>query len=342
MQTLLKNTQAYGLLKRESEEGKLGHAYLLLLSDTRNLRAALKTFAKLFFKPDCQDERAFSRVCALIDEENFSDCLFFPSEDKKLTVEDAVKIQEESTLNPVESQKKVFVLGDFADANVQTQNKLLKLLEEPPENVVFLLGATTIFPLLPTVLSRVKKLEIQPFSIEEVAEVLRRTYGDRFDENTISLCAAASSGSVGEGQNIIEGGHYKALAENAFALALTPESRLPLLIKQIGETKQQKELLTLLRILFRDALLWKTSEKRKNSANLTQNSAKTAVFRENLLLKSERENIAKTADFYSLHALLYAQEALSEAEKQVKFNAVFPQCLELCIANIRAKNKQDL
>ena len=342
MQTLLKNTQAYGLLKRESEEGKLGHAYLLLLSDTRNIRAALKTFAKLFFKPDCQDERAFSRVCALIDEENFSDCLFFPSEDKKLTVEDAVKIQEESTLNPVESQKKVFVLGDFADANVQTQNKLLKLLEEPPENVVFLLGATTIFPLLPTVLSRVKKLEIQPFSIEEVAAVLRRTYGDRFDENTISLCAAASSGSVGEGQNIIEGGHYKTLAENAFALALTPESRLPSLIKQIGETKQQKELLTLLRILFRDALLWKTSEKRKNSANLTQNSSKTAVFRENLLLKSERENIAKTADFYSLHALLYAQEALSEAEKQVKFNAVFPQCLELCIANIRAKNKQDL
>ena len=336
MQTLLKNTQAYRLLKRESEEGKLGHAYLLLLSDTRNLRAALKTFVKLFFEPDCQDNAAFTRVCSLIDEENFSDCLFFPSEDKKLTVEEAVKIQEESTLNPVESQKKVFVLGDFADANVQTQNKLLKLLEEPPENVVFLLGATTVFPLLPTVLSRVKKLEIQPFSMEEVAAVLRRTYNDRFDENTISLCAAASSGSVGEAQNIIEGGHYKALAENAFALALTPEIRLPLLIKQIGETKQQKELLTLLRILFRDALLWKTSKKAQNP------SAISAMFRENLLLKSEAENIAKTADFYSLNALLYAQEALSEAEKQVKFNAVFPQCLELCIANIRAKNKQDL
>ncbi len=332
MQTLFKNTQAYRLLKTESEEDKLGHAYLLLLNDARNLRSALKTFAKLFFEKEFEkNENAFQRVSMLIENENFSDCLFFPSEGKKLTVEDAVKIQEESTLNPVETQKKIFVLGDFAEANVQTQNKLLKLLEEPPKGVVFLLGATTVFPVLPTVLSRVKKLEIQPFDVEEIAKCLLRIYQDRFDKQTISLCAAASSGSLGEAQNIAEGGHYKTLAENAFALALTSDSRLPMLIKQIGESKQQKELLTLLRLIFRDALLLKTSKK-----------TNVKSFQNRLLLKGELENIQKTADFYSTSALLYAQEALSQAEKQVKFNAVFSQCIELCIANIRAKNKQEI
>ena len=207
----------------------------------------------------------------------------------------------------------------------------LKLLEEPPKGVVFLLGATTVFPVLPTVLSRVKKLEIQPFDVEEIANCLLRIYQDRFDEQTISLCAAASSGSLGEAQNIAEGGHYKTLVENAFALALTSDSRLPMLIKQIGESKQQKELLTLLRLIFRDALLLKTSK---------QTNGKS--FQNRLLLKSELENIKKTADFYTIPALLYAQEALSEAEKQVKFNAVFSQCIELCIANIRAKNKQNI
>ncbi len=333
MQTLIRNTQAYRLLQTESAEDKLGHAYLLLLNDVRNLRFALKMFAKLFFQKDFQgNAAAFKRVCDLIDAENFSDCLFFPSEGKKLTVEDAVKILEESTLNPVETQKKVFILGDFAEANVQTQNKLLKLLEEPPKGVIFLLGATTVFPVLPTVLSRTKKLEIQPFQMEEITQCLLRCYQDRFDEQTLALCAAASGGSLGEAQNIAEGGHYQTLVENAFALTLTETSRMPALIKQIGETKRQKELITLLRLIFRDALLLKTSKQK----------AKALTLKNQLFLKGEYEKIEKTAAFYSLPALLYAQEAFSEAEKQVKFNAVFPQCIELCMANIREKNKREI
>ena len=337
MQTLLKNTQAYRLLKTESEEGRLGHAYLLLLNDARNLRSALKTFAKLFLQNEFEENSpAFQRVCNLIDTENFSDCLFFPAEGKKLAVEDAEKILEESTLNPIETQKKIFVLGDFAEANTQTQNKLLKLLEEPPAGVIFLLGATTVFPVLPTVLSRTKKLEIQPFNIEEITQCLARIYQDRFDEQTLSLCAAASGGSLGEAQNIAEGGHYQTLVENAFALALSESSRLPALVKQIGDTKQQKELLSLLRLLFRDALLLKTSMKNKPTNH------PTTSLKRNILLKNELVRIQKMTELYTLPALIYAQEAISEAEKQVKFNAVFPQCIELCIANIRQKNKKEI
>ena len=337
MQTLLKNTQAYRLLKTESEEGRLSHAYLLLFNDARNLRSALKIFAKLFIQQEFIDNPSgFQRVCGLIDNENFSDCLFFPAEGKKLAVEDAEKILEESTLNPIETQKKIFVLGDFAEANMQTQNKLLKLLEEPPKNVVFLLGATSVFPVLPTVLSRTKKLEIQPFHIEEITQCLSRIYADRFDEKTLSLCAAASGGSLGEAQNIAEGGHYQSLVENAFSLVLCENSRLPALVRQIGETKQQKELLTLLRLIFRDALLLKTSAKKSFQ------KTDTTSLKGKILLKNELERIQRTADFYTLPALLYAQEALSEAEKQVKFNAVFSQCIELCIANIRHKNRKEI
>ena len=93
MQTLLENTQAYRLLKMESEEGRLGHAYLLLLNDARNLRSALKTFAKLFLKSEFEENSsAYQRACTLIDAENFSDCLFYPTAGKKLAVEDAEKI----------------------------------------------------------------------------------------------------------------------------------------------------------------------------------------------------------------------------------------------------------
>ena len=326
---LLRNTQAYRLLNKESAGNNCSHAYLLLFDDARNLRSALKEFAKILFQ--CADINEYSedvedkaRIAKLIDEESFADCLFFPAEGKKLAVEDAEKIREESVLSPIEGDRKVFVVGDFSEANTQTQNKLLKMLEEPPQGMVFLLGATTVFPVLPTVLSRTKRLEILPFDIKEVENALHRIYGKKYDSDTLQLCAAASGGVLGEAQNILEGGYYKTLAEGAFSLCLSSEDKLPLAVRAIGETKYKKELLSLLRLIFRDALLIKTEK---------------SECKKSLLLRSEKEKIEKIAEKYTLSALLYAQEAISDAEMQVQFNAVFPQCIELCIANIRQKNK---
>lgn len=328
MQTLLQTTQAHKIVKTESRENQLSHAYLLLFEDGRNLRFALRQFAKILFRCDgdaySEDGENKRRIAKLIDEENFSDCLFYPAEGKKLTVEDAESIREESTLAPIEGDLKVFVLGDFADANTQTQNKLLKLLEEPPKNVVFLLGATTSFSVLTTVLSRTKKLEILPFPLEDVTDCLERIYGDKYDRATLSMCAATSGGVVGSAQSMLEGGHFKTILDQAYSLALTREERLPALVKQIGETKHQKELLSTLRLVFRDGLLLKTQDKKADR---------------NLLLRAEKERSLSVANNYTTRALLYAQQALSDAEKQVKFNATFPQCIEICMAKINKENQ---
>lgn len=324
MQTLLKQTQAYRLVKNEAAAHRSSHAYLLVFSDARNLRFALKSFAKLLLGCADPSTSEATRVSNLIDAEIFSDCLIFPAEGKKLAVDDAEKIREESALSPVEGDKKIFIIGDFAEANVQTQNKLLKLLEEPPKGVIFLLGTTSVFPVLPTVLSRTKRLEIQAFSTEDVESCLARLYGDKHDQKTLSVCAACSDGNVGQAQTMLEGGHYKELLESAFSLCLTPISKLPSAVKSVGETKYKKELLSLLRLIFRDALLLKTQG---------------AKAEKHLLLKSEKERVFLLVNAYTPPALLYAQTAISEAERQVTFNAVFPQCIEICIAKIREKNK---
>ncbi|MBQ8394918.1 MAG: hypothetical protein IJX49_05030 [Clostridia bacterium] len=328
MQTLLQSTQAYKIVKTESRENKLSHAYLLLFDDGRNLRFTLRQFAKILFQCDgdfySAENENKQRIAKLIDSESYADCLFLPAEGKKLTVEDAEKILEESTLCPIEGDLKVFVVGDFSEANIQTQNKLLKLLEEPPKGVVFLLGATSSFAVLTTVLSRTKKLEILSFPLDDVTDCLQRTYGDKYDRATLAMCAATSGGNVGSAQGLLEGGHFKVLLDSAYALALTSMDRLPALVKQIGETKQQKELLSTLRLIFRDGLLLKIQGKRAER---------------NLLLKAEKERSIAVSNTYTERALLYAQEVFSDAEKQVKFNATFPQCIELCMAKIQKENK---
>ncbi|MBO5240013.1 MAG: hypothetical protein J6B56_01145 [Clostridia bacterium] len=332
MQSLLKQTRAYGLIKTEEARGELSHAYLLLLDDARNLRDALKTFVKPFFS--CSEEATpeEKRRSALIDNETFCDCLFFPEIGKKFMVEDAERITEESALKPVEGEKKAFVIADFDSATPAAQNKLLKLLEEPPEGVVFLLGATTAYPVLPTVLSRVKTIEIPPFATEEIKDCLARNYGGRYEMNDYELCAAASNGSLGAAQSTLDSGAYKQLIDEAFSLCLSTSATLPQIVKKVGDTKRKKELLSLLRILYRDALLLKTAEARaagKESRSLAKK----------ISLKSETGRLQTLANTYALSALVFAQEAISKAEKEVTFNAYFPQCLELLIASVQAKGK---
>ncbi len=326
MQTLIKNTQAYRLLQAEAQKGRLSHAYLLLLDDKRNLKNALKTFAKVLFNCANPQNDYQKRISERIDKETFTDCLFFPNHDKKFVVEDAERLTEECMLRPVEGDIKVFVISDFADANVASQNKLLKLLEEPPEGVIFLLGATTAFPVLSTVLSRVSKLDVPPFNEREVAEALARIYADsKYTDNDFSLCAAASGGSLGEAQNTLEGGDYQSLVDEAFALLLCTKEALPTLIKKTGETKSKKELLYLLRVIFRDAMLVK--EVGKNGKHV--------------LLRVENERIRQVAEKFTTSTLLYAQTELSKAELHTFFNATFPQCLELLIAKIFENNAKN-
>ena len=324
MLTLLQNTRAYQLVEGERAKGELSHAYLLHFPDARNLRTALALFAKLFF--NCQDAQTTDaeRIARLIDDEQFSDCLFFPEKDKKFMVEDAERIAEESSLKPVECDEKVFVICNFDDATPAAQNKLLKLLEEPPKGVRFLLGATTIFPVLSTVLSRVKVLEIPAFSTQQVLECLEREYTDEYSASDMELCAAACGGVLGVAQNMLTSGAYKNLVDDAFALAGAKEHQLPLLIKNVGDTKRKKELLSLLRIIWRDALLLKAA-----------NTKQGQKLDKNVFLQTEIQRLTEIANSLSLAALVYAQEAVSKAEREVTFNAYFPQCLQVLIASVR-------
>ena len=307
MQTLLKQTRAYGLIKTEEARGGLSHAYLLLFDDARNLRGALKTFIKPFLS--CAEEKtgAEKRRSDLIDNETFCDCLFFPEDGKKFMVEDAERITEESALKPVEGEKKAFVISGFDFATPAAQNKLLKLLEEPPEGVVFLLGACTAYPVLSTVLSRVKTIEIPPFEKTEIERCLARNYGDRYEMNDYELCAAASGGSLGVAQDMLDSGAYKQMIDEAFSLCLSTSDTLPKIVKKVGESKRKKELLSLLRIVFRDALVLKTAALQTGGASLAQQ----------ISLKLEISRLQAVAKAYSLSALVFAQEAISKAEKEI-------------------------
>ncbi len=307
MRQLAFKTNVYQAIGAAREE-TFSQAVLVVLPDGKYLRQFLKECAKRFF--DAEDG---SRIAELIEKESYSDCLIYPVAEKKLTVELCGEIVEESLLRPVEGDKKLFVLDGFHTAPQLVQNKLLKLLEEPPSGAYFLLGAETEFSILPTVLSRVKKFAISPFSEEDIEAALQRKYSN---EPRIREAAAASGGILSVAESILNGGGEEfTLAEEFLSL-----QNIERLCREIGERKNKKEFFAALKAILRDVLFYSAAQ------------GKYAK------LRSER--IKALAAEYPTGAAISALGLVSEAEKQVQFNANFASCLYALALGVKEEKEK--
>lgn len=197
--SLLRQTAPYRTIKSEKERDSLSHAYLILCADKDNLKNYLKLVAELILCNENEPCRK-CRTCNLISEENYPDVIFYPkpkkNKDKNVVMtEDITNLIEESYYKPIEGEKKIFIIEKAESMNASCQNKLLKTLEEPPENVIIILGATSEYPLLSTVKSRVKKLEIAPFNNDVLYKAIE---SECEDKEKLKEAINCSDGTVGK------------------------------------------------------------------------------------------------------------------------------------------------
>ena len=129
-----------------------------------------------FFKP-CKTCINCQKVQLL----KHSDLKIYPKNNKNIVVEDVKDLIEDVILTPVEGSVKVYIFNNFSSATIQAQNKLLKILEEPPINTYIILNVCNINKVLPTILSRCKKIRLLKLSKEELNLVLNKSSGDESD-----------------------------------------------------------------------------------------------------------------------------------------------------------------
>ncbi len=301
MRTLLRGSTAYKIFSRDAANGTVSHAGMLCFGDGAYLRFALKYFALALFSTD--ESR---REGSLIMGESFSDVKIYPAEGKKPSVSDADDILADSVLRPLEGDKKLYIFTDFDQAMPVVQNKLLKLLEDPPQGVYLLLGATSLAPVLPTILSRVRLLEIPPFPADAVAAALKR----QGSEGDIASLAAASCGGIfGEAEAMLSGGWFSSLLQaardicSADTLARAGEVSL-----KYAEVREKTQLLKLVQRIYFDRL--------------------------KACLSSPCDGDEKLCR----PALLYAVSAVNGALEDVRFNANFSSLLFTLVSRIITEN----
>ena len=168
------------------------------------------------------------------------------------------QLREDAYILPNEGMRRVFVLADVQNMTEQAQNALLKILEEPPAHVLFLLTCHQRSSLLETVLSRVFPVSLSGVPLEEATAVLRRRLPDR-DETELSRAAALWGGVIGQALKGLQDGSYKEILELLPRLAdgIVAPTELSLL-KATAALEKRKDavgaVLDGLRLILRDAL----------------------------------------------------------------------------------------
>ena len=173
-----------------------------LINFLTNLKSKGLKQAYLFTSSDSQKNYLSSIILALIINcknnlcLNCSDCLkilnntsvdlFVYPKNKNILVEDIEEIIESSLVLPLDSEYKIYILNNFDEANISSQNKFLKTLEEPPKNVIFLLNSTNPEKILDTIKSRCTKISLPTMKTKEIKSIIKNS--GEIDEICLNNC----------------------------------------------------------------------------------------------------------------------------------------------------------
>lgn len=187
---LLKNSRLYLTVSADKKGGVLNHCYLIISDDETARRTLCRMVAKVALCPNggCDE----CEVCEKINDGAYVALKI--NESEKISVDDVSELIEDSYFTGFDGDKKVYVVTDMQGMNEKAQNKFLKTLEEPPEDVVFILGASQQTAVLATILSRCKKLYFEGFTAAQIYGVLTEKTEEPDEETTRAATRAAVCG----------------------------------------------------------------------------------------------------------------------------------------------------
>ncbi|MCL5292860.1 MAG: AAA family ATPase [Actinobacteria bacterium] len=133
-------------------------------------------------------------------------------------------VVEEANRTPFEGRRKVFIFEDADRLSEETSNALLKTLEEPPGDALFILIAESITSLLPTITSRCRVVRFFGIPPKKVVDLLVEK---GFQREEAELASILSGGVIGEAYSFITSPAKRARREAVISVALRLPSANP-------------------------------------------------------------------------------------------------------------------
>ena len=195
-------------LRQAVESGKISHAYLFSGPRGTGKTSAAKIFAKAMNCPNQVDGEPCNHcdICRDITNGILEDVIEIDAASNN-GVDEIREIRDKSTYAPSRATYKVYIIDEVHMLSTGAFNALLKTLEEPTENVVFILATTELHKIPATILSRVQRFEFKSIKQgaikEHLASILEKE-GLTFDDEALTIISRRAEGGMRDALSILD------------------------------------------------------------------------------------------------------------------------------------------
>lgn len=206
-------------LKQAVERDKISHAYLFSGPRGTGKTSVAKIFAKAMNCPNQVGGEPCNNcyICQAVTDGSLEDVIEMDAASNN-GVDEIRDIRDKSTYAPSIAQYKVYIIDEVHMLSTGAFNALLKTLEEPTPNVVFILATTELHKIPATILSRVQRFEFKSIKTQDIRDhifqILEKE-GIDYETEAVEIIARRAEGGMRDALSILDQ-----------ALSLTQEATL--------------------------------------------------------------------------------------------------------------------
>ena len=195
-------------LKTQLQTGHLSHAYLFTGSRGTGKTSCAKILAKAV---NCENPQGGNpcnccSACRAIDSGSCMDVLEIDAASNN-GVENVRDLRDDAIYTPSQVKMRVYIIDEVHMLSISAFNALLKIIEEPPEHLLFILATTELHKVPATILSRCQRFSFRRISQEDIAARLQYVaYQENIDldEGAARVLARLADGGMRDGLSLLD------------------------------------------------------------------------------------------------------------------------------------------
>lgn len=195
-------------LKNQVKTGRLSHAYLFIGSRGTGKTTCAKILARAV---NCEHPINGNpcnqcRSCLGIEDGSIMDVVELDAASNN-GVDNVRALRDEAVFSPALVKKRVYIIDEVHMLSLSAFNALLKILEEPPEHLMFILATTELNKIPATILSRCQRHSFRRIDSELIARrimYISQQENMKLDENAATLLARLADGSMRDGLSLLD------------------------------------------------------------------------------------------------------------------------------------------
>ncbi len=195
-------------LKTQLSSGKMSHAYLFTGSRGTGKTSCAKILAKAVNCLHPQDGNPCNRceACTAIDSGSCMDVLEIDAASNN-GVDNVRDLRDDAIYTPSQVKMRVYIIDEVHMLSISAFNALLKIIEEPPEHLLFILATTELHKVPATILSRCQRFSFRRISQEDIAARLQYVaYQENIDldDSAARVLAQLADGGMRDGLSLLD------------------------------------------------------------------------------------------------------------------------------------------